>query len=301
MTGPPSCRLPEADATSRPKHGSGGPLLHGIKWQVSSATTTSRQLDQRYDERDAKHASVPLRRVRTGELRWETFLYELKAGPAGGRLRRPSSAGNRSPPGNLGRRGLQHRLDPRQPLAPHLLTLTVDDRVEHLERADRVGIASECHPRSPVRLLEGEAGLRPDRPDLRLELDLLVGLDSRKPRHRLPDPPERLLTEPERRPRPGGPVRRLRHRPGARVHLRRILVEGKEEAKDLLHRPRDRHRGLHPGHGMPLQLAGSHPRGCTAAWHALHRPTLNDPSCAWSLVLPRLQMEACQRGKWAPR
>src|SRR5215218_9104389 len=101
MTGPPSCRLPEADATSRPKHGSGGPLLHGIKWQVSSATTTSRQLDQRYDERDAKHASVPLRRVRTGELRWEKFLYELKAGPAGGRLRRPSSAGTpQRPPGN---------------------------------------------------------------------------------------------------------------------------------------------------------------------------------------------------------
>ena len=41
--------------------------------------------------RDAKHASAPLRRVRTGELRWEKFLYELKAGPAGGRLRRPSS------------------------------------------------------------------------------------------------------------------------------------------------------------------------------------------------------------------
>jgi hypothetical protein len=35
--------------------------------------------------RDAKHASVPLRRVRAGEVRWETFLYALKAGPAGGR------------------------------------------------------------------------------------------------------------------------------------------------------------------------------------------------------------------------
>jgi hypothetical protein len=43
----------------------------------------------RCDERDAKHASVPLRRVRAGELRWEKFLYELKAGPAGG-LRPPS-------------------------------------------------------------------------------------------------------------------------------------------------------------------------------------------------------------------
>jgi hypothetical protein len=45
------------------------------------------------DERDAKHAGVPRRRVRAGELRWEKFLYELKAGPAGGRLRQPSSAG----------------------------------------------------------------------------------------------------------------------------------------------------------------------------------------------------------------
>jgi hypothetical protein len=37
---------------------------------------------------------VPLRGVRAGEVRREEFLYELKAGPAGGRLRRPSSAGN---------------------------------------------------------------------------------------------------------------------------------------------------------------------------------------------------------------
>jgi hypothetical protein len=39
----------------------------------------------------AKHASVPLRRIRAGECRCEEFLYELKAGPPGGRLRRPSS------------------------------------------------------------------------------------------------------------------------------------------------------------------------------------------------------------------
>jgi len=34
--------------------------------------------------RDAKHAGVALRRVRAGEIRCEEFLYELKAGPAGG-------------------------------------------------------------------------------------------------------------------------------------------------------------------------------------------------------------------------
>jgi hypothetical protein len=46
-----------------------------------------------------QHASVPLRRVRAGELRWEKFLYELKAGPAGG-LRPPSGpATTRRAPG----------------------------------------------------------------------------------------------------------------------------------------------------------------------------------------------------------
>ena len=37
---------------------------------------------KRCDKRDAKHASVPLRRVGAGEVRGEKFLYELKAGPA---------------------------------------------------------------------------------------------------------------------------------------------------------------------------------------------------------------------------
>ena len=37
-------------------------------------------------ERDAKHASVPLHRVRAGELRLGGHFYELKAGPAATRL-----------------------------------------------------------------------------------------------------------------------------------------------------------------------------------------------------------------------
>jgi hypothetical protein len=49
--------------------------------------------------RAKQHASVPLPRVRTGECRREEFLYELKAGPAGG-LRPPSGpAATRRPPG----------------------------------------------------------------------------------------------------------------------------------------------------------------------------------------------------------
>jgi hypothetical protein len=62
-----------------------------VKRQVSSATTTSRQLDQRCDEQDAKHASVPLRRVRAGELRVRTFSTNsrpaLRAAACGGRPR----------------------------------------------------------------------------------------------------------------------------------------------------------------------------------------------------------------------
>jgi hypothetical protein len=59
------------------------------------------QMDSYVAKRDGtrtKHAGVPLRRVRAGEVRWEEFLYELKAGPAGG-LRPPSgpAATRRSP------------------------------------------------------------------------------------------------------------------------------------------------------------------------------------------------------------
>jgi hypothetical protein len=49
---------------------------------------------RRAGRRPSSNASVPLRRVRAGEVRCEEFLYELKAGPAGGRLRRPPSAGS---------------------------------------------------------------------------------------------------------------------------------------------------------------------------------------------------------------
>jgi hypothetical protein len=69
-----------------------------LKCQVSSATITSRQLDQRYDERGAKHASVPLRRVRAGEVRGEDFLYELKAALGRQTARRVDLAGRKLRP-----------------------------------------------------------------------------------------------------------------------------------------------------------------------------------------------------------
>jgi hypothetical protein len=67
-----------------------------LRWAMATTTRATRsqpssQVDQRCDERKAKHASVPFRHVCTLELRCKKFLYELKAGPAGGRLRRPPS------------------------------------------------------------------------------------------------------------------------------------------------------------------------------------------------------------------
>jgi hypothetical protein len=69
-----------------------------LPWATATTTRTTRsqdqeQLDQRCDERDAKHASDPLRHVRTGEVRCEEFLYELKAGQraASGRPRPAAS------------------------------------------------------------------------------------------------------------------------------------------------------------------------------------------------------------------
>jgi hypothetical protein len=58
-----------------------------------------------------KEQSMPASRsVASVLLRsWETFLYTLKAGPAGGRLRRPSSAGSTADPVIFGLSKLQYR------------------------------------------------------------------------------------------------------------------------------------------------------------------------------------------------
>jgi hypothetical protein len=54
-------------------------------------TRSQSQLDQRSDERDAKHASVPLRRVRAGEFVVRSFSTNsrpaLRAAASGGRPR----------------------------------------------------------------------------------------------------------------------------------------------------------------------------------------------------------------------
>src|SRR5688500_9626531 len=61
-------------------------------------TTESREpVDQ--DEATSGTRNMPAFRSVVSVLlrgRWETFLYTLQAGPAGGRLRRPSSAGSAS-------------------------------------------------------------------------------------------------------------------------------------------------------------------------------------------------------------
>jgi hypothetical protein len=130
-------------------------VKQALKCQVSSATTTSRQLDQRYDERDAKHASVPLRRVRTGELRWEKFLYELKAGQraASGRPR-PAAAptGLRvvaSPPNGPAGAHAPRVLDPSRRVQRHPGRLRLD-RHPHGARA-QLGRHCSVRPLGPVQ------------------------------------------------------------------------------------------------------------------------------------------------------
>jgi hypothetical protein len=66
---------------------------------VASSTSDATVRDA--GERAACRRSAPS--FRADEVRWETFLHTLKAGPAGGRLRRPPSAGTRSAKQNEGR------------------------------------------------------------------------------------------------------------------------------------------------------------------------------------------------------
>ncbi len=71
----------------------------------------------------AKRAGVPLRRVRAGEVRREEFLYELKAGPAGG-LRPPSGpAATRRQPGSRPRPHVRssRKRSPHLELCPQVL------------------------------------------------------------------------------------------------------------------------------------------------------------------------------------
>ena len=92
--GPPRMAAPDRWSRSWPR--SWGRACGGRRRRRPGrrGARASSQLD--HDDgtgRKAKHASVPFRHVCALELRCKKFLYELKAGPAGGRLRRPSSAG----------------------------------------------------------------------------------------------------------------------------------------------------------------------------------------------------------------
>ena len=73
-----------------------GPSLRGRRRRRPGrrAARSSSQLDQRCDGRDAG-SMLAFRSVQQGNHGvCEEFLYHFKAGPAGGRLRRPSSAGS---------------------------------------------------------------------------------------------------------------------------------------------------------------------------------------------------------------
>ena len=75
----------------------------------------------------------------------EEFLYELKAGPAGGRLRRPSSAGSRHQRSDLPARAA-HQLPDVGPDQPNRLGLPHDDH-----QCDKTGDYQKGEPRPNAR------------------------------------------------------------------------------------------------------------------------------------------------------
>jgi hypothetical protein len=119
------------------------------------ASRTGSQLHQRCDGGDAKHASVPPRRVRAGEVRWEKFLYELKAGQraASGRPRPAASpTGLRvvaSPPNGPARAHAPRVLDPSRRVQRHPGRLRLD-RHPHGARA-QLGRRCSVRPLGPVQ------------------------------------------------------------------------------------------------------------------------------------------------------
>jgi hypothetical protein len=94
-----------------------------VNWPAT-ATTSAYDSSDRPDNRQ-QHVDVPLRRVRAGELR-EEFLYELKTGPAGGRLRRPSS-GRPTLSGQTAR-SVDGRAEPLGQLAEQIRLVFADPR-----------------------------------------------------------------------------------------------------------------------------------------------------------------------------
>src|SRR5438128_1639225 len=80
----------------------------------------------------------------------------------------------------LGRGGLDHSLDRRQPLTPDPLTYSIQEWREQPEQANRVGITAERDPRSAIHRLEREVALGPHWADLCFEFDSAVGLDRKE-------------------------------------------------------------------------------------------------------------------------
>jgi hypothetical protein len=70
-------------------------MSNGDHNQDDAQPRPGNQLDQRCDGAGRGRSMLAIRPVQqSNHCAREDFLYELKAGPAGGRLRRPSSAGS---------------------------------------------------------------------------------------------------------------------------------------------------------------------------------------------------------------
>jgi hypothetical protein len=80
-------RLLPAISPGRSREASPGLTRQRRRRPGRRASRTGSRLDQRCDGAGRRRSmpSVPLRRVRAGEVRCEELLYTLKAGPAGGR------------------------------------------------------------------------------------------------------------------------------------------------------------------------------------------------------------------------
>src|SRR5215211_2903827 len=151
-------------------------------------------------------------------------------------------------------RSLQGALEPRQPLVPHTLPLVADQRRDDLQRPYRVRFTAERHLCPSVGLLEGELRCGSNRSHHRLELDVVIGLDSRVTHRSLTNLSQRrcLLTHQECGTRLDRSLRGLLHRSNTRIR-RWDVGQIQDEPEYLLHRPFDDHCGLHSPPVRPAQ------------------------------------------------
>src|SRR5688572_5401914 len=156
---------------------------------------------------------------------------------------------------HLGCRGLVGRLDALKSPVPDSPTHKREHWRKEPERTNWVELV-DSHTQfgaAPVGWFEEEGSFWPNRPDVSAERDSPIRLERGELHRRLSHlVAATLVTETECRARRSGPWGLLHNRLGVRIS--RVLVESKQEAIDILDRPRDRDRGFdlpHPWHPPP--------------------------------------------------